>query len=271
MQPLFPQQKWEETVDKMAKVYGAQMDPEQRQSVIGYLVATHGPNSRAAPAPSSDEEPDLTSTLKPLDPGSGPPLRLATDPLEHAAEVIRGVDLFRQNCAPCHGNAGRGDGFISPVLLPRPENLAAIRFSLPALSDTLWNGEPGSAMPSWRSLPLRDLAALAAYVQNLHPTSNTDQPSRGALEHGRTVFLQNCAPCHGVSADGKGVAAATLNPRPANFKLKQPDFDYILQVVRDGIPGTAMPSWKAQLSESDRAALARFVRSVFEDTNSRGP
>ena len=36
MQPLFPQRQWEETVDKMVKVYGAQMDQEQRQSIIGF-------------------------------------------------------------------------------------------------------------------------------------------------------------------------------------------------------------------------------------------
>ena len=42
MQPFFPQRQWEETVDKMAKVYGAQMDQDQRGSIVQYLVATHG-------------------------------------------------------------------------------------------------------------------------------------------------------------------------------------------------------------------------------------
>jgi cytochrome c oxidase cbb3-type subunit 2/cytochrome c oxidase cbb3-type subunit I/II len=39
-----------------------------------------------------------------------------------------------------------------------------------------------------------------------------------------------------------------------------------LKVLRDGIPGTAMPSWKDQISESDREALAAFVRSLYEST-----
>jgi mono/diheme cytochrome c family protein len=48
----------------------------------------------------------------------------------------------------------------------------------------------------------------------------------------------------------------------------QPDADLILQLLRDGIPGTAMPSWKEQLPESDRAAIADFVRSLYEAVDS---
>jgi mono/diheme cytochrome c family protein len=32
----------------------------------------------------------------------------------------------------------------------------------------------------------------------------------------------------------------------------------------DGIPGTTMPAWKDQLSESENAALAGNVRSLYE-------
>ena len=45
----------------------------------------------------------------------------------------------------------------------------------------------------------------------------------------------------------------------------QPDLEYIRKVLRDGVPGTAMPVWKDQLSESDSAALAGYVRSFYED------
>ena len=76
--------------------------------------------------------------------------------------------------------------------------------------------------------------------------------------------MQNCAPCHGTAGDGKGTAATALMPGPANFKLKQPDFDYILEVLNDGIPGTGMPAWNKQISESDRRALGYYVRSLFD-------
>src|ERR1019366_1745375 len=175
----------------------------------------------------------------------------------------RGADLFKQDCAACHGIAGRGDGLVGQVLLRRPKNLAATRFSLPLLSQVLWNGKRGTAMPSWRALPQADLPALAAYVQTLHQPAKVAPVSPEALQHGNQIFLQNCAPCHGVSGDGKGAAATALIPEPASFKSKQPDFDSILQVLSDGIAGTAMPAWKNQISESDRRALADFVRSCF--------
>jgi cytochrome c oxidase cbb3-type subunit 2/cytochrome c oxidase cbb3-type subunit I/II len=172
--------------------------------------------------------------------------------------------LFIQNCSGCHGIGGRGDGVVAAALLRKPKDLSVTRFSTQLLGDVLWNGKSGTAMPSWRSLPPPDLGALAAYVQSLHEPAKVAAPSSQILGQGAKVFLQNCAPCHGERGDGKGATAVNLLPKPANFKLKQPDLNYVLQVLRDGIPGTAMPSWKDQIPEADRRALAEFVRSLFD-------
>jgi mono/diheme cytochrome c family protein len=270
MQPLFPQRQWEETVDKMVKVYGAQMDPAQRTSIVQYLMATHGPNS--APATTGDEDSDFTSAARPSSsPETAPSLSLATDGQRRLKQVERGAELFKQNCVGCHGATGRGDGVVAQVLLRKPKNLAATRFTVNFLSQVLWNGKRGTAMPSWRGLAQPDLEALSAYILTFHKAVQPDQPSKETLTHGNQVFQKNCTQCHGEQGDGKGPAAATLLPQPANFKLKQPDFDYILQVVSKGIPGTAMPSWKNQLSQTDLQGLATFVRALFEpvDTTER--
>jgi mono/diheme cytochrome c family protein len=266
MQPLFPQRQWEETVDKMAKVYGAQMDEAQRAAIVQYLVTTHGPESKQGTdrGPDRDEDSDFAPAAKPSSPGPALLLKLATGSAERATELQRGAELFKQDCSACHGPTGRGDGFISQVLLRKPKDLAATRFSLDLLSQVLWNGKRGTAMPSWRSLPQKDLTALAAYVQTLHQSLKPDIVSPESLQRGKQVFLQNCAPCHGVAGDGKGTAATTLIPEPANFRLKQPDFDYILEVLNNGIPGTSMPAWNQQISEPDRQALAHFLRSLFQ-------
>ena len=267
MQPLFPQRQWEETVDKMTKVYGAQMDQDQRSAIVQYLVATHGPDSARAPA--GEDDSDFTSVSKPDEHVETVPL--LTPPAqsgEQVKQVAHGAELFKKDCAGCHGSTGRGDGFVAEVLLRKPKNLAATRYSVKLLSQVLWNGKRGTAMPSWRSLPQADLGALAAYVQSLHPPANVDLVPPPSLQRGNQVFLQNCAPCHGAAGDGKGTAATTLIPEPANFKWKQPDSDYILQVLSEGIPGTAMPAWKNQIPELDRRALADFVRSLFVSVDS---
>ena len=121
-------------------------------------------------------------------------------------------------------------------------------------------------MPSWRNLSEPDLNALAAFVLTLHKPANAMRTTPESSDRGRALFLQNCSPCHGLLGDGKSAIAATLTPPPANFHLKQPDFDHVMQVLQDGIPGTAMPTWRDQLSESDRAALAGFVRSLYAPT-----
>jgi len=267
MQPRFPQRQWEETVDKMVKVYGAQMDQEQRQSIVGYLVTIHGPNAAPEGSGAHDDDFDSTPPAKSRPPPeTAPLLEPASQGADRTNQVSRGAELFKQNCAACHGTDGHGDGWVAHVLLRKPKDLSATRFSLQLLSQALWNGKRGTAMSSWRALPRSDLTALAAYVQILHPPSLPETVSAEVLKQGSQVFLQNCAPCHGASGDGKGSAAASLIPEPANFRLKQPDFDYILQVVSEGIPGTAMPAWNKQISEYDRRAVAHFVRSLFRAT-----
>ena len=263
MQPFFSQRQWEETVDKMAKVYGAQMDPGQRTSIVQYLVATHGPDSTRAPA--RDEDSDFGPVAKPSAyPENGPPLALASDGSARRKQIDYGAELFRKDCAGCHGTTGRGDGIVAPVLLRKPKDLASTQYSPALLSQVLWNGKRGTAMPAWRTLPPADLTALAAYVQSLHQATQAHDASPESLQRGNQVFQQNCAPCHGVAGDGKGAAATTLMPEPANFKLKKPNFDYIQQVLGEGIPGTAMPAWKDQIPEADQKALADFVRSLFQ-------
>jgi cytochrome c oxidase cbb3-type subunit 2/cytochrome c oxidase cbb3-type subunit I/II len=197
-----------------------------------------------------------------------PMIKPATNSAELAADLGRGADLFKQDCAACHGATGGGDGFIGQVLLRKPANLAATRFSTDFLSRVLWNGVRGTSMPSWHNLSQNDLRAVSAYVQTLHAPSKSDDIARAPTERAKDLFQKNCAPCHGVHGDGESALAATLIPPPANFKRMQPDADLILQLLRDGIPGTAMPSWKEQLPESDRAAIADFVRSLYEAVDS---
>ena len=266
MQPRFPQRQWEESVGKMIKAYGAHVDTNQIREIVHYLVAINGVAPQAQTGTSLSGNVALSANARaslPPQAETTPLFTPAARPEAHAADVHRGAAVFRQDCAGCHGATGRGDGIVSRVLLPGPANLTAAQFSFELLSQVLWNGVPGTAMPAWRDLPENDLKGLVAYVQTLHsPVS----PNFGTAENsarGKTLFLQACAACHGVLGDGKSVAAATMAPAPTNLKWEQPDSDYVLQVLRDGVPGTAMPAGKNQLSESDRELLAGYVRTLY--------
>src|SRR5690606_24453435 len=72
------------------------------------------------------------------------------------------------------------------------------------------------------------------------------------LQHGSEVYLRRCAQCHGVTGDGAGPAAATLLPKPRDYRKgifkftstpysSRPHRDDLVRVLRRGIAGTSMP------------------------------
>jgi cytochrome c oxidase cbb3-type subunit 2/cytochrome c oxidase cbb3-type subunit I/II len=195
---------------------------------------------------------------------SAPVLHPASDPDDLQEEVSRGETLFAANCASCHGSAGRGDGIASANLLPKPADLTPARFSDERLSSVLWNGVAGSSMPPWRQLPTEDLRALVAYIHSLHPpTAAPSTQEFTALNEGKSLFAANCASCHGDRGAGNGPAAGALAPPPTNFHLKKPTQDRVWEVLENGVPGTAMPPWRSQLSADQRRALVEFVPSLY--------
>jgi cbb3-type cytochrome c oxidase subunit I len=195
---------------------------------------------------------------------SAPVLHPASDPNDLQEEVSRGGILFAENCASCHGPAGKGDGRASTSLLPKPANLTAARFSDDRLSSVLWNGIPGSSMPPWRQLATEDMRALVAHIQSLSvPSAPSTSQETISLDQGKALFAGLCASCHGYGGAGNGPAAGALAPSPTNFHIKQPTEERAWEVLENGMPGTAMPPWKSQLSEDQRHALVEFVCSLY--------
>ncbi len=107
-------------------------------------------------------------------------------PAEEAVEEVppapfgdleRGVALYVQLCTGCHGDTGRGDGDLAPLLDPRPRDFGLARFhvvstgnGLPSdqdLLDTIKLGMVGTAMPGWSHLPEEDLRALVTCVRTI--------------------------------------------------------------------------------------------------------
>lgn len=101
------------------------------------------------------------------------------------------------------------------------------------------------------------------------------------IDHGKTVYAQNCQACHGAKGDGKGDAAAFLAPKPRNFVLANyrlrstptgqlpTDVD-LFRAVSLGMPGTPMPPWKVNLNADDRWAVVEYIKTFsprFADTN----
>ena len=84
------------------------------------------------------------------------------------------------------------------------------------------------------------------------------------------LYRRHCAHCHGTTGDGQGPTAFILNPYPRDyrqgkFKFKSTEraskpTDYDLEMLlRNGVPGTAMPSFDL-LPDPQVKALVEYVK-----------
>jgi mono/diheme cytochrome c family protein len=103
-----------------------------------------------------------------------------------------------------------------------------------------------------------------AYRDLQVPEERLGSPS--ALRHGRQLFLENCALCHGKQANGHG-RRKNLSSHPADFTDKswraRQTPRKVFFTLSEGVQGTAMPSWDT-LSADDRWDLTAYVLSVAE-------
>jgi len=112
------------------------------------------------------------------------------------------------------------------------------------------------------------LMALIAALLLAHPAA----AAPGDPDQGEAIYTLRCLGCHGEEGDGMGPGAERLNPPPRDFtmglyKFRTTGFDdYVpndedlLRMIRDGMPGTAMPGWSDVLSGADMRDLIAYLK-----------
>lgn len=89
--------------------------------------------------------------------------------------------------------------------------------------------------------------------------------SAEARARGRDLFGVNCVLCHGESGDGHGIRASGFARPPADFTnpywRRRMTPRHVYFAIREGVRGTAMPSWNA-LSPDDTWDLVAYVLSL---------
>jgi len=115
------------------------------------------------------------------------------------------------------------------------------------------------------------LFAIVILIALAPEPATSAQP--GNAENGATIYAKRCILCHGEEGDGDSPAAERLNPPPRDFTLGQYKFkttafdqDYaddgdLFRMIRDGMPGTAMPGWADILSEQDMWDLIAHIKT----------
>lgn len=171
---------------------------------------------------------------------------------------------FTLLCAPCHGEAGRGDGPAADLMWPRPADLTGpLKYGPPERAVRL--GLPGTMMPAFGDLPAARRTALLEFIARLGadpgprvvaPTAPTPLPDP---ESGAALWTaQGCAGCHGASAERELQGSEFVEIFDGPLKGGDGAEELFVSLTR-GRPGTLMVA-RPDLSVDARWALVAYIR-----------
>ena len=174
--------------------------------------------------------------------------------------LARGAEVFRANCASCHGELGRGDGPLAHGMTPEPADLSdagALRDQSPLdYFRRISIGVVGTAMPAFETrLSAEDRWAVALYASVLRlPPASGDVPP--GLQSFATTGRMSDAELLGVL--GSPPATPSSLARVAAVRRFSPDAsatadDRVFAQVRAQIESVYALARKGDTSASSRA------------------
>ena len=218
------------------------------------------------------------------------------------SQNLEGNILYKEDCAGCHGIDGKGKGDFSYLLYPKPRDLTTGQFKIRStpqgsppsnsdISNTIRNGMPGTAMPSFNFLKDSEIKSLVDIVKEFSGIENKGVEPISVPEElpltddlialGKSIYTEvGCNMCHGELGKGDGPSSNQLTDTQG-YPIVPKDFtsgvylgggtnrDLYLRFV-GGMDGTPMPSYgnlaealeKPKSQENKRAwALVQFVKS----------
>jgi high-affinity iron transporter len=180
-----------------------------------------------------------------------------------ALDLAEGKAIYDGTCASCHGAAGLGDGPAGRAMTPKPPAIGTVehmRGVTPALTYRVVSvGIAGTPMAGFAAtLTAEQRWNVVAYVNSLRSTHAQQLEGEG-------LFAQRCASCHGVTGAGDGTLAKSLTRLPPEigtvaWQVERSD-DQLAEVVRSGIPGTAMPP-AGELSPVQVQNVVAYLRTL---------
>jgi high-affinity iron transporter len=178
-------------------------------------------------------------------------------------DLVEGKAIYERTCASCHGARGLGDGPAGQSMNPKPPAIGTaehMRGVTPALAYRVLSvGIAGTPMAGYAgSLTPEQRWNVVAYVNSMRATHAQQLEGEG-------LFTQRCASCHGMTGAGDGAFAKSLTRLPPEigtvaWQVERSD-EQLAEVVRAGIPGTAMPA-SAELSPAQVQNMVAFLRTL---------
>ena len=118
----------------------------------------------------------------------------------------------------------------------------------------------------WLLFSCASLTLIFSYI----PAQN--QPSTERQAAGRKLFLRNCASCHGMDGQGKGIVAASLKKQPPDLtRIPRRDGKFPVEKLILTITGELalpihgdreMPVWGNILTHQEVGTLVEYLESI---------
>ena len=193
--------------------------------------------------------------------------------------ITEGTDIYLENCIVCHGASGEG-------LSVYPALTTAASMDADTLTKVIERGRYDTQMAAYGideggMLSDTQIDALVTLVQyGDWNTVYTLADARGVvppeivvaevseetvaqisalpdgdmLTSGLTLYVENCAACHGANLEG-----TTLAPALNTVELQSTESYEIARIIEQGVPGTLMAGWDAALDDSEVDALVTLI------------
>ena len=164
-----------------------------------------------------------------------------------------GARLFVENCSPCHGAGGRGDGPDAELFAERPRDLhdgVVGRYDTATLVRRILDGRALALPldPVAMRTRLRNVDAIEAHLRRI-PTVNWP-----AVRRGMDPYADHCEKCHGLFGETTDTTLDLADPA----RQKRLDDVTIRAVIHRGHGG--MPPLPALVPRGREQDLVTFVR-----------
>lgn len=168
-----------------------------------------------------------------------------------AQMISRGAQLYSRNCQRCHNPRGP-DEFNAREWVIIMQHMAT-RANITRRRADLVRTFLLASLEAAQS-PGRTRAALAA-------APDTSQITPAMIAAGRTVFhgAGGCAGCHGSDLSGGPLAP---NLKDTRWKNGDGSYQSIVDIIRNGVAGTAMAAYPSGISDELAVRVAAYVWAV---------
>ena len=195
-------------------------------------------------------------------------------PEERLSDTERsGRRLYLSACVSCHDAPTSGSDDLAWDV--RPVSYPLDGHDCVSCHDRVRYPERGQARqdpPASYHGASRVAAASRSTRPEESPYSEHDRPvvlaaPTAEQQRGAALYLRNCAFCHAADGTAKHWIGRFLEPHPrdltdARFRARM-DHEALTQRIEEGLPGTAMPTWRNVLKPDEIRAIALYMEAAF--------